>query len=99
MNNNKNIALSLGEQNLAQQTTYREVGQKSPKNNLAKVEGILTSKIELKVKPRNDSFYFYAFFQLEGITQDIPVIFKLDSASEPTPPAIPLRGKLLVEGH
>jgi hypothetical protein len=79
----------------AVQTNWKE----NTKNNLAKIEGILTSKIELKVKPRNDSFYFYAFFQLEGITQDIPVIFKLDSSSEPTPPAIPLRAKVLLEGH
>src|ERR1043166_5545972 len=132
MNNNKNIALSLGEQNLAQQTTYREVGQKSPKNGLSKVEGILTSALELK-KPRNSNPYYYAFFQLEGIKEtEIPVIFKLvtpcldcenakaicqalikhspskceecrephtEDCLEENKPNIPLRAKLLLEGH
>ena len=73
------------------------IGQKS----LSKVEGILTSALELK-EPRNSNPYYYAFFQLEGIDQDIPVIFKLDSSvdpSEQTPPAIPLRTKVLLEGN
>ncbi len=70
------------------------IGQKG----LSKVEGILTSSIQLK-EPRNNNPYYLAFFQLEGIDQDIPVIFKLDSSSKPTPPDIPPRAKVLLEGH
>ena len=43
-----------------------------------------------------------SFFQLEGLNQDIPVVFKLDSSAKPdqqTPPDIPPRAKLLLEGH
>ena len=72
-------------------------GKFTPKLN--KVEGIITSKMELK--SRGTDPYYLAFFQLEGINQDIPVIFKLDSSidlSEQTPPAIPLRAKVLLEG-
>ena len=72
------------------------IGQKS----LSKIEGILTSSIQLK-QLKNKAYYL-AFFQLEGLEQDIPVVFKLDSSvdpSEQTPPAIPLRTKLLLEGH
>ena len=47
------------------------IGQKS----LSKIEGILTSSIQLK-QLKNKAYYL-AFFQLEGLEQDIPVIFKL----------------------
>ena len=70
------------------------IGQKS----LSKIEGILTSSLQLK-EPRNNNPYYLAFFQLEGIDQDIPVIFKLDSSSEPTPPDLPSRAKVFLEGH
>jgi len=70
---NKNITkivLQDVEQQIAQ-------GKFTPKLN--KVEGIITSKMELKGKATNNPYYL-AFFQLEGIDQDIPVIFKLDSS-------------------
>ena len=70
-------------------------------NQLSKVEGILTSKIELKYQ--NNQPYYLAFFAFEGIEkQDIPVIFKIDSNSknpEKEKPAIPPRAKVLLEGH
>ena len=69
-------------------------------NGLSKIEGILTSSIKLKELKEGQS-YFWAFFQLEGLNQDIPVIFKLDSSvspSEQTPPYIPPRSKVLLEG-
>ena len=69
------------------------IGQKS----LSKVEGVITSSLQLK-EPRNDNPYYLAFF-LEGIDTEIPVIFKLDSSSEPTPPDLPSRAKVLLEGH
>ena len=64
---------------------------------LSKVEGILTSSLQLKGASTNQPYY-YGFFQLEGIEQDIPVIFKIDSSSEPTPPPIPPRAKIRLEG-
>ena len=78
-------------------------GKFSPKSKkgLAKVEGIITSSIQLKGQG-TDSPYYLAFFQLEGINQDIPIIFKLDSSidpSEQSPPTIPPRAKVLLEGH
>ena|SRR5436853_2313388 len=44
---------------------------------LSKVEGVITSAIQIKYEPENNKVYCYAFFQLEGLNQDIPVIFKL----------------------
>jgi hypothetical protein len=65
-------------------------------NGLNKVEGLLTSPIKLKAINSKEP-YFWAFFQLEGIPSEIPVIFKVDSG-EPTPPPIPPRRKILLEG-
>src|ERR1043165_29138 len=53
----------------------------NPANQLSKIEGIITSPIKLK-EPREAPPYFWAFFQLEGIDQDIPVIFRLKDNSE-----------------
>ena len=72
--------------------------QTNTRKGLSKVEGVITSALELK-KPRNSNPYYLAFFQLEGLNQDIPVIFKIDSSSEPTPPDLPSRAKVLLEGH
>ena len=80
--------------------TNRETNGSDTPKGLSKIEGILTSPIKLK-EPKNDSSYYWAFFQLEGLNQDIPVIFKLDSSvspSEQTPPYIPPRSKVLLEG-
>ena len=69
-------------------------------NGLSKIEGIITSSIKLKELKEGQS-YFWAFFQLEGLNQDIPVIFKIDSSvspSEQTLPPIPPRSKVLLEG-
>jgi hypothetical protein len=71
--------------------------QSTKRNSLSKIEAILTSKIELKGTGTNSPYYL-AFFQLEGIATEIPVIFKLDSSVEPTPPPIPARAKVLLEG-
>ena len=86
-----------------EQTNWENI--KDTPKGLAKVEGILTSKIETKTeiqKLGKWATYYLAFFQLEGIDTEIPVIFKLDSAvdlSEQSPPAIPPRAKVLLEGH
>src|SRR2546429_8623712 len=80
--------------------TAEEANPFDTSKSLAKIEGILTSPIKLK-EPKDDSPYFWAFFQLEGIEQDIPVVFKIDSSvglSEQTPPHIPPRSKVLLEG-
>jgi hypothetical protein len=74
--------------------------EKNPKNNLSKVEGILTSSIQLK-QLKNKAYYL-AFFQLEGLDQDIPVVFKADKSVadlEANKPDIPPRAKVLLEGH
>ncbi len=76
--------------------------EKNPKNNLSKVEGVITSAIQIKYEPEKNKVYCYAFFQLEGLEQDIPVIFKLDRAVadlEANKPNIPPKSKLLLEGH
>src|SRR2546421_4528905 len=80
------------------QTNWENI--KDTPKGLAKVEGVITSALELK-EPRNSNPYYLAFFQLEGIDTEIPVIFKLDSSvdpSEQSPPAIPPRAKVLLEG-
>ena len=65
---------------------------------LAKVEGILTSPIKLKQSP--NEAYFWAFFQLEGINQDIPIIFKVKCpAGNLHRPIIPTRAKVLLIGQ
>jgi len=38
------------------------------------IKGILTSRIETRTKDKET--YSYGFFQIEGQSQDIPVIFK-----------------------
>ena len=97
MINNKVTKLVLD--NLEQKIQEGKFTPKS-KNNLSKVEGILTSSIQLK-QLKNKAYYL-AFFQLEGLNQDIPVVFKLDSSVadlEANKPNIPSRTKLLLEGH
>ena len=106
MINNKVTKLVLD--NLEQKIQEDKFTPKS-KNGLSKVEGILTSSIQLKheVKGVQNGWstygsYYLAFFQLEGLEQDIPVIFKIDSSANPdqqTPPYIPPRAKVLLEGH
>jgi hypothetical protein len=67
---------------------------------LSKIEGIITSAIQFKHERENGISYCYAFFQLEGLEQDIPVIFKLDSSEnlEQNKPNIPPKSKVLLEG-
>jgi hypothetical protein len=75
-----------------------QAGQFSPPRN--KIEGILTSPIQTKTdlaEPQNQwATYYLAFFQFEGLNQDIPVIFRLKNNSKPT---IPLQAKVLLEGQ
>ena len=47
---------------------------------LAKITGILTSRIETKNK--NGETYSYGFFQIEGQSPEIPVIFKTKPSLE-----------------
>ena len=69
-------------------------------NGLAKIEGILTSPIQTKsdLNERENIWatYYLAFFQFEGLDQDIPVIFRLKNNSKPQ---IPLKSKVLLEGQ
>ena len=58
--------------------------QTNTQKSLSKIEGILTSPIKLK-EPRESEAYYWAFFQLEGIDQDIPVIFKIKPKKEKGP--------------
>ena len=77
----------------------KNIKAKPAQKQLSKIEGILTSPIQLK-QLKNEAYYL-AFFQLEGIDQDIPIVFKADSSvspSEQTPPHIPPRSKVLLEG-
>ena len=72
------------------------------RKGLSKVEGVITSALQIKYEPENNKVYCYAFFQLEGLDQDIPVIFKLDRSVadlEANKPNIPPRTKVLLEGH
>ncbi len=57
--------------------TNREPNSSDTPKGLNKVEGILTSPI--KLKKWGKSSYYWAFFQLEGLDQDIPVIFKINT--------------------
>src|SRR3954447_25603226 len=74
--------------------------QTDTQKGLSKIEGIITSAIQFKHERENGISCCYAFFQLEGISQDIPVIFKLDSSEnlEQNKPNIPPRAKVLLEG-
>jgi len=78
--------------------TNQEQTADTPKG-LAKVEGILTSAIQIKW-PKESNPYYLGFFQFEGLDQDIPVIFKLDSREywAENKPNIPPRAKVLLEG-
>ena len=71
--------------------------KKNLQNGLNKVEGIITSPIKLKELKEGQSYY-WAFFQLEGLDQDIPVIFKNKWGSL-AKPGIPLRSKVLLTGQ
>jgi hypothetical protein len=66
----------------------------------SKIEGILTSPIQTKPdlnEPQNQwAIYYMAFFQLEGLDQDTPVIFRLKNN---TKPQIPLKSKVLLQGQ
>ncbi|KLL03890.1 MAG: hypothetical protein MRECE_7c025 [Mycoplasmataceae bacterium CE_OT135] len=44
-------------------------------DNLIKIQGILTSRIETREK--SNETYHYGFFKLENQSQEIPVIFKV----------------------
>jgi hypothetical protein len=79
--------------------------QTDTQKGLSKVEGILTSAIQFKHERETGISYCYAFFQLEGLEQDIPVIFKLDDSEDYSPenlvknkPDIPPKSKVLLEG-
>jgi hypothetical protein len=82
------------------------------KKGLAKIEGVLASKIELKYQ--NKQPYYLAFFQLEGLEQDIPVIFRIKSpcrfhtdcqdcpwygTKDNVKPNIPPKSKVLLTGQ
>ena len=83
--------------NQLQKDSVKTSGEKrNLQNGLSKIEGIITSPIKLK-EPKNDNPYYWAFFQLEGLDQDIPVIFKGKWGSL-AKPGIPLRSKVLLEG-
>jgi hypothetical protein len=76
-------------------TTQTSGEQIKFQKGLSKIEGIITSAIQTKKD------HYLAFFQLEGIDTEIPVIFKLDSCSdnpEADKPDIPPRAKVLLEG-
>src|SRR4051812_28851483 len=80
--------------------THQEPTTDTPKG-LSKVEGILTSAIQFKHERESGISYCYAFFQLEGIATEIPVIFKLDGSpclDCEDKPDIPPRAKVLLEG-
>ena len=61
-------------------TTW-EKNSSATQKGLSQVEGILTSPIKLKGAGSQEP-YFWAFFQLEGLNQDIPVIFKIPDCPE-----------------
>jgi hypothetical protein len=80
--------------------THQE--QTKPQKGLSKVEGVITSAIQIKYEPEKNKVYCYAFFQLEGLEQDIPVVFKADKSVadlEANKPDIPPKAKVLLEGH
>jgi hypothetical protein len=43
-------------------------------DNLVKIQGVLTSRIETKNK--SGEIYYYGFFKLPNHEQEIPVVFK-----------------------
>jgi len=79
--------------------TNREPNSSDTPKGLSKIEGIITSPIKLK-EPKNDSSYYWAFFQLEGLDQEIPIIFRVKCpAGNLHRPIIPLRSKVLLTGQ
>jgi hypothetical protein len=68
----KGISVNLPEKNSKVGSTLL-VNQES-KKELVTIKGTLTSRIETKNK--NGETYSYGFFQIEGQSQEIPVIFK-----------------------
>src|SRR5437762_11765448 len=87
--------------------TNREPNGSDTPKGLSKMEGILTSPI--KLKELKEEAYYWAFFQLEGIEQDIPVIFRIKKnpfiqlsalpISGYERPEIPSRAKVLLIGE
>src|SRR4051794_34776178 len=83
-----------------EQTTDTQIG-------LSKIEGIITSPI--KLKELKEEAYYWVFFQLEGLDQDIPVIFRIKKnpfiqlsalpISGYERPEIPSRAKVLLIGE
>lgn len=93
MINNKIIKASPAKKQI--QTNQEQATQKG----LSKVEGILTSPLQINW-PKEGTPYYLGFFQLEGLEQDIPTIFKLDSDENwaENKPDIPPKAKVLLEG-
>lgn len=61
--------------------TKNRTGITQPNQNELKViKGILTSRIEKRIKDKET--YYYGFFHLEGQNQEIPVIFKTKPSLE-----------------
>ena len=61
--------------------TNQEQNSLDTQKGLTQVEGILTSPIKTKKD------HYFAFFQLEGIDQDIPVIFRVEKPCPYCPPS------------
>ena len=68
--NKTKIVLEDGEQKIAQDQ-FQPNQESQGKNNLSKVEGVITSAIQIKHELETHKIYCYAFFQLEGLNQDI----------------------------
>jgi hypothetical protein len=59
-------------------------------DNLIKIQGLLTSRIEIREK--NNQLYYYGFFQIANQNQEIPVVFK-------TKPEIPKGSQVELTGN
>src|SRR3954469_4640047 len=85
----------------AEKHTAQASGEPKFQNGLSKIEGILTSAINFKLKGLGSQKpYFYGFFQLEGISQDIPIIFKIKNQNPEIhdKPKITPQSKVLLTG-
>jgi hypothetical protein len=62
-------------------------------DNLIKITGQLTSRIETKHDKTTNEPYYYAFFKTPQQDQEIPVVFKGDK------PVIPKGSEVSLEGN
>lgn len=70
----------------------------SAQKQLIKIQGTLTSSVQLRGEETKESYY-YAFIRLKGQTIDLPVIFKIKEDGQLTKPNLKKFDEVELTGH